>query len=42
MMATSKLPRLMLPKLYVKARFKAPRVAPLGNFSPSGLKYQEP
>jgi hypothetical protein len=40
MMATSKLPRLILPKLYVMARLKAPRVAPLG--MAFGAKYQEP
>jgi hypothetical protein len=39
-MATSKLPRLMLPKLYVTERLKAPRVAPLG--IEFGLKYHDP
>jgi hypothetical protein len=40
MMATSKLPRLILPKLYVTERLKAPRVAPLG--IALGLKYHDP
>jgi hypothetical protein len=40
MMATSKLPRLILPKLYVTERLKAPRVAPFDGLL--GLKYHAP
>ena len=39
-MATSKLPWLILPKLYVIERLRAPRVAPLGKVLPQ--KYQDP
>lgn len=40
MRATIRLPKLMLPKLYVKARFKAPVVGPFGMLF--GQKYHEP
>ena len=41
MIATIRLPRLILPKLYVRARLRAPRVAPLGKLL-LPMKYQEP